>query len=53
MMRLTFVCEECETTVRREMPLGKGGDPQGGIVKCPRGHGVMVRQDRRKKVVKP
>lgn len=44
MMRITFVCPQCFMTVRREMPAGKGNAPQGGIVKCPRGHGEMLNQ---------
>lgn len=47
MMRLTYVCLKCKATVRREMPSGKGGKPQGGVVRCPKGHGVMVRKDGR------
>ncbi len=41
MMRLTFVCQQCGTTVRREMPGGRSGAPQGGQVLCPKGHGKM------------
>lgn len=44
MMRLTYVCSTCPATVRREMPSGKGGSPQGGSVKCPKGHGNMSRK---------
>lgn len=44
-MRLTFVCPKCRVTTRREMPSGKGGEPQGGGVRCPKGHGAMVRKD--------
>lgn len=47
MMRLTWVCPKCKMTVRREMPSGKGQAPQGGVVKCPKGHGAMVRKDGR------
>jgi hypothetical protein len=47
MMRLTYICPRCNTTVRREMPSGKGGAPQGGVVKCPKGHGNISLQTRR------
>jgi len=43
-MRITFVCLKCKATSRREMPAGKGREPQGGVVKCPRGHGPMAKE---------
>jgi hypothetical protein len=47
MMRITFVCLKCQTTVRRETNAGKSSQatPRGGVVKCPKGHGPMVRKD--------
>lgn len=43
-MRITYVCLTCKTMARREMPHGKGYEPQGGMVKCPKGHGPMSKE---------
>lgn len=44
MMRLTFVCRKCSAKVRREVR-SKGNHEVNPDVRCPKGHGLMVRED--------